>query len=141
MERTHSIGTTFRCHSAKRVQNVGHNKYIYNLVARNGREEYSPYYFQNVTVTLEKIPGYLNHYRSTYTSEGTQVTHTLLKMHPNGHCSVLYVEKSDGQTGCELIETVSALTPKLQNACRGYFYQHCRGKKLNVFMPGCVYPN
>uniref|UniRef100_A0A023GA66 Lipocalin n=1 Tax=Amblyomma triste TaxID=251400 RepID=A0A023GA66_AMBTT len=140
MERTHTTRTAFRCHSAKKVRSIGHNKYLYNLVARKGPYTYSPYTLQNVTVKLEKIPGHRDCYRSTYSSGRTQVTHTLLKMHPAGHCSVIYVEKSDGEKGCELLQTASALASKLRNACKGYFYQHCRAKKLKVFQPGCVYP-
>uniref|UniRef100_G3MNZ2 Lipocalin n=1 Tax=Amblyomma maculatum TaxID=34609 RepID=G3MNZ2_AMBMU len=139
LERTHTTHTHFRCHSARILGKIDHNTYIYSLVARNGTYPFSPYNLHNVTVKIEKPGRPHSVYRSTYIAGGTRVTKQLLAMHPQGLCAVLYVTKSDGERGCELLATISALKYNLLNPCQWYFYYNCPGKRLRVFSPDCVY--
>uniref|UniRef100_A0A023GDI4 Putative lipocalin-3 1 n=1 Tax=Amblyomma triste TaxID=251400 RepID=A0A023GDI4_AMBTT len=137
--RTHTTRTHFRCQSAKKVKSLGNRRYVYNLVARNGTYTYSPYTLSNVTVKLEKIQRYKETYMSTYKVGRTRVTHKLLKIGRRGQCYVIYVDKSDGHRGCELLVPYSELLYRPPKSCNDYFNQWCPGKRLQLYEPDCVY--
>uniref|UniRef100_G3MS33 Lipocalin/cytosolic fatty-acid binding domain-containing protein n=1 Tax=Amblyomma maculatum TaxID=34609 RepID=G3MS33_AMBMU len=136
ISRTHTTDTTYRCHSAKEKSSIGDNKYIYNLKARNSALQYIS---GEVTVQLEEIPGEANKYRATYTNQqNTKHTLTLLQKDEHLYCFVLYVEKSTGQQGCELLTTV-AYKDQIPPACQQYFKKQCTGAEAKLYLNDCTY--
>uniref|UniRef100_A0A023GDK9 Putative lipocalin-2 1 n=1 Tax=Amblyomma triste TaxID=251400 RepID=A0A023GDK9_AMBTT len=139
-KRTHTTKTHFRCHSALQVQDLGDMRYNYTLKARNGDTESSPYVSGYVSVQLkplEKEPGV---YMATYTN-AAQTTFELWLMEKDEHntCFLLYVHKSDGRQGCELLLKASALEKEIPEVCQSAFDKSCFGERVQLREANCKY--
>uniref|UniRef100_A0A023FTV8 Putative secreted protein n=1 Tax=Amblyomma cajennense TaxID=34607 RepID=A0A023FTV8_AMBCJ len=131
--RKHSNQTKVRCQSAKKAQKENETQYQYTLRARVKGGAVPKYVENNVTVTLEKI-GASENYSSTYTQDGIKYNLTLKQMESNGDCFVIFVHKSDGQQGCELIAPLSKLNNTLRE-CKKYYKERCNGTNFALYKP------
>uniref|UniRef100_G3MQ50 Lipocalin/cytosolic fatty-acid binding domain-containing protein n=1 Tax=Amblyomma maculatum TaxID=34609 RepID=G3MQ50_AMBMU len=139
-KRTHSTHTHFRCQSALKMEDLGNLKYKYNLKARNGTAPSAPYVSGNVNVQLEEIKGKSGKYMATYTDQAnTEFSLFLMNKDKDGKCFVIFVEKSNGQTGCELLVTTSALQTEIPSDCQVFYSRSCRGGSVQLYEKTCKY--
>uniref|UniRef100_A0A6M2E4P8 Putative conserved secreted protein n=1 Tax=Amblyomma tuberculatum TaxID=48802 RepID=A0A6M2E4P8_9ACAR len=139
VERTHTTNTTFRCLSALNKGPLSDGLYKYALKARNGTAIDAPYVEHIVNVTLAPL-GVSSGYSANYTDHaGTTFTMTLKEKDSNGTCFVIYVRKSTGQEGCELLLTVSALQTGTAVVCDTYFTRNCSEPSVQLHNDDCKY--
>uniref|UniRef100_A0A023FQI2 Secreted protein n=1 Tax=Amblyomma cajennense TaxID=34607 RepID=A0A023FQI2_AMBCJ len=133
-KRKHTQNTKHRCLSAKKQHRESDTQYQYELRARLGGQ----YYAQTVNVTLDKDQGGV--YKSRYTDrDGINYNLTLKEMDPAGPCFVIFVNKDDGNKGCELLVTASNVNGTIPEKCKNYYSQHCEGKSSTLHRPRCIY--
>uniref|UniRef100_A0A6M2E4N8 Putative conserved secreted protein n=1 Tax=Amblyomma tuberculatum TaxID=48802 RepID=A0A6M2E4N8_9ACAR len=139
IERTHTPDTTFRCLSALNKGRLSNRLYKYALKARNGTAIDAPYVEHIVNVSLAPLLS-SSGYSSSYTDHaGTTFTMTLKQKDSNGTCFVIYVRKSTGQKGCELLLRASALHTGIAVVCDTYFTKHCPEPSIELHRDDCIY--
>uniref|UniRef100_A0A023FTY5 Putative secreted protein n=1 Tax=Amblyomma cajennense TaxID=34607 RepID=A0A023FTY5_AMBCJ len=146
VKRNHTTNTTFRCQSLLRVGtgNIS-SGYTYLLKARNGSDPDVIYNHSIVEVKLLQLPGSTG-YTATYLDRApgeknsTRYNLTLKQEDPSGGCFVIFVQKSDGQEGCELIVPASKRN-NIPATCESYYQNNCTGYSVQLYENNCRYDN
>uniref|UniRef100_A0A023FQK7 Putative secreted protein n=1 Tax=Amblyomma cajennense TaxID=34607 RepID=A0A023FQK7_AMBCJ len=134
-KRKHTRETPFRCLSAANEKQYSTTQYQYKLGAKLGKT----YHSHTVNVTLEKLDDSISGYKSTYTYNGTVYTLTMKKVGPMRECFVIFVNKSDGKQGCELLVTASKVNDPIPEECQNYYSKNCNGTNIRLHNRNCVY--
>uniref|UniRef100_A0A023FTS3 Putative secreted protein n=1 Tax=Amblyomma cajennense TaxID=34607 RepID=A0A023FTS3_AMBCJ len=136
VKRNHTTATNVRCQSVKKAEQYNKTQYEYTLRARL-KGGISPKYGEyNVNVTLVRF-GDDEKYKSTYTDiNGTHYNLTLKNMDNTGTCFVIFVEKSDGNKGCELLVRASKRN-EIPSICKRYYNTTCTGFSRKLYKNDC----
>uniref|UniRef100_A0A023FRU9 Putative secreted protein n=1 Tax=Amblyomma cajennense TaxID=34607 RepID=A0A023FRU9_AMBCJ len=139
LKRKHTRSTRYRCLTATKKDRISDARYKYTLRARRGKAIDNRYEAEDVEVTLEPLSRGSG-YRSIYTDHlRINYTLTLRTMDPNGGCFVIFVEKSDGNKGCEVLVPLSRRDADIPNVCKRYYSFHCGGKSVKLHKADCNY--
>uniref|UniRef100_A0A023GA72 Secreted protein n=1 Tax=Amblyomma triste TaxID=251400 RepID=A0A023GA72_AMBTT len=137
LKRKHHTSTKLRCLSATKIQEYSETQYKYRL---NARLPSGIYDGENVDVTLFRSPVQPNIYKSRYTSQktGLDVELTLKAMNGEKSCFVVFVNNSDGDSGCELLMQASKYTGVIPIDCATYYETKCRGGSVDLYVNSCL---
>ncbi|KAK8759279.1 hypothetical protein V5799_003088 [Amblyomma americanum] len=142
LERKHTRQYKFRCQMATNKGGSVETGYNYTLRARYTNGTDAPYVEGTVKIMLEPLGVRGAPYKATYKDRnGIHFTLTLEAMGKNGTCFVILTNKTDGNTGCELLVPVSRKDDDVPEVCDKHYSEKCDGPTQRLYEPYCIYPS